>query len=148
MSPIRKHFCLLSLLLISADIIACSCSLGDVSEKFESHESVFEGNVTEIIYFDLIDAFGDQVIKVEFDVLQQWKGNPNQTELLTVLNSRSCYGYSFKENESYVIYAFIEKDHLNAWWCGGVLEKNQSESYKEETQSLDKISNKIDESSV
>jgi hypothetical protein len=143
---IRKPLLLLSLLLISINVSACSCSLGDVKEKFASHESVFEGTVTEINYYDLEDAFGDQVIKVKFNVLHQWKGSLNQTELLTVDNRRSCYGHSFKEKQSYLIYAFIERDHLNAWWCGGVLEKEPSESYKEETHSLDKLAKKHDKS--
>ncbi|MBL4660331.1 MAG: hypothetical protein JKY19_08240 [Alcanivoracaceae bacterium] len=129
---------------ISVEAWACSCSIGGVKEKYDNHISIFEGKVSEIIYYDLYDSWGDQYIKVKFKTIKLWKGASNQNELLTVYNRTSCYGYWFKENQNYIIYAFEEEDHLNTWWCGGVIsEKASSKEYTREIKSLNKLANEI-----
>lgn len=135
-----KSFLFLMFLTFSPVTFSCSCSIGDVEEKFDEHVSVFMGTVKKITFYDSNDAFGDQRIKVEFELEKQWKGEPSQNVLFTVFNSVSCYGYWFKENQRYVVYAFNEDQSLNAWWCGGVIsEADSKEQFMEELDVLNEI---------
>ena len=119
---------------------ACSCNIGEVPEKFNDHVSIFQGVVTEVIYYDSTDMSGDQHIKVTFDIEKQWKGQRNQNQLLTVNNGMSCFGYWYKKGQTYIVYAFEEGDHLNNWWCGGVIpESERPEGFKSEAKALDAL---------
>lgn len=130
----------LLLTLMSPMSWSCSCNIGDVPEKFKNHVSIFQGVVTDLIFYEQQDAFGDQYIKVTFEVEKQWKGESNQSQLLTVYNGASCFGYWFKEKRRYIIYAFEEGETLNAWWCGGVIsEYDNKESFEEEVSALNKL---------
>ena len=121
----------------------CSCNIGGVPKKFKDHVSVFEGTVTDIIFYEGRDASGDQYIRVTFEIAKQWKGEPHQNQLFTVYNGASCHGYWFKKGEKYLVYAFQEGDHLNAWWCGGVLsEKESKEDFASEVRQLDRLRRK------
>lgn len=123
---------------------ACSCNIGDVNKKFEDHVSIFKGKVNEVIFYDSTDMFGDQHIKVTFDIEKQWKGSPDQNTLHTVYNGMSCYGYWFKENQRYLIYAFERDGELNAWICGGIIEdSDDGTGLDEEIQKLNEITKNI-----
>lgn len=131
---------MLILLFVSQQMWACSCSLGDVHQKFKEHVSIFQGDVTDIIYYDSKDMSGDQYIRVTFDIEKQWKGDKDQNQLLTVYNGSSCYGYWFKKGQKYIVYAFEDGDHLNNWWCGGVIQQSETpEKFNKEAQALDDI---------
>ena len=126
---------------------ACSCHIGGVAEKFNDHVSIFQGVVTEVLYFDSTDMFGDQHIKVTFDIEKQWKGQADQKQLLTVNNGMSCYGYWYKKGQKYIVYAFEEGGHLNNWWCGGVISESDSpQQFHDEATTLDSLVKKIDKS--
>lgn len=134
-----------ALLLLAAipNAWSCSCRLGSVRQMFKEHVSIFEGTVTEIIFYKERDRWGDQYIRVTFSIEKQWKGKPGQNQLFTVYNTDSCFGYWFKEGERYLIYAFQEGDHLNAWWCGGILSENESkDEIDDEVRELDKLKRK------
>ena len=131
---------ILVLTFINHQLLACSCDIGDVSKKFEEHVSIFQGVVTDLIFYKQEDVFGDQYIKIIFDIEKQWKDKPNQNQLHTVYNKSSCYGYWFKEKQRYIIYAFEEGETLNVWWCGGVVsEYGNKKSYKEEIDALNEL---------
>lgn len=120
---------------------ACSCDIGDVSEKFKEHVSIFQGTVSELIFYEEQDDFGDNYIKVTFSIEKQWKGKPTQNKLLTVHNGASCYGYRFKQKQRYIIYAFEEGETLNTWWCGGVISQDdRKKDFEEEIITLNKLS--------
>lgn len=128
------------LTLVSPFSWACSCNIGDVPEKFKDHVSIFQGVVTDLIFYEQQDAFGDQYIKVTFEIEKQWKGESTQHQLLTVYNGASCFGYWFKEKRRYIIYAFEEGETLNSWWCGGVIsEYDNKGSFEEEVSALNKL---------
>jgi len=120
----KKNLFLILFLTQTSLSWACSCNIGDVSKKFKDHVSIFQGTATEIIFYESTDMHGDQQIKVTFDIEKQWKGKPDQNQLHTVYNEGSCFGYWFKEKESYLVYAFERDGKLNAWWCGGVIQDN------------------------
>lgn len=137
-----KILTLICFLLQTAFVWSCSCNIGDVKQKFEKHVSIFQGVVIEVIYYDSTDMFGDQHIKVTFDIEKQWKGEKNQNQLLTVNNGASCYGYWYKKGQRYIVYAFKEGGHLNKWWCGGVIPKSESpEKFISEAKALDALVN-------
>ena len=122
-----KKLIIVFLILFIAPISwACSCNAGDVAKKYTDHVSIFQGTVTEVIFYDSEDSFGDQHIKVTFEIEKQWKGEPSQKQLFTVFNRASCFGYWFKEKERYIVYAFEEGESLNAWWCGGVIPESEN----------------------
>jgi hypothetical protein len=133
---------MLALFLIFAafSVWPCSCQIGDVPEKFKNHVSVFTGSVKEITFYKQRDFFGDQYIRVTFEIDKQWKGSQEQNQLLTVYNEGSCFGYQFEKGETYLVYAFEEEDHLNAWWCGGVLSKTESKrAFNSDIRQLDRL---------
>ena len=136
---------ILALFLVLAAFSAwpCSCNIGDVPEKFKNHVSVFKGIVKDIVFYKERDFAGDQYIRVTFEITKQWKGSPQQNQLLTVYNGASCFGYWFKKGETYLVYAFDQEDHLNAWWCGGVLsEKESGEAFGSDIRQLDRLMHK------
>lgn len=57
----RTLFLLLLLTQVSFSW-ACSCNIGDVSKKFDDHVSIFKGTVSEIIFYESTDMYGDQHI--------------------------------------------------------------------------------------
>ncbi|HPI94930.1 MAG TPA: hypothetical protein PK055_00920 [Gammaproteobacteria bacterium] len=122
-----KTFLLLMFMAFSPATFSCSCSLGDVQKKFDEHLSVFMGTVKKITFYDSNDAFGDQRIKVEFELEKQWKGEPSQNVLFTVFNSVSCYGYWFKENQRYVFMHLMKVSRL---MLGGAVELFQKQTVK------------------
>ena len=127
-----------ALLLIAAPSCwACSCNIGDVKKKYADHTSIFVGTVSELIFYNSEDTFGDQHIKVTFKIEKQWKGEPEENQLFTVYNRASCFGYWFEKNQRYIVYAFQESDHLNAWWCGGIIPESENDKqFSEEINAL------------
>ena len=43
-------------------------------------------------------------IEVYFNIKKNWKGNWGDKPLSTIYNKYSCYGYFFKENETYIMF--------------------------------------------
>lgn len=136
----KKLITFILVIIITPISWACNCNIGDAAEKFQKHTSIYQGIVSEVIFFDSEDAFGDQHIKVTFEIEKQWKGEPSQNQLTTVYNGASCFGYWFKEKQRYIIYAFEEGEHLNTWWCGGVIsEFENTNDFKSEIIKLNEI---------
>jgi len=136
----KKSVMALFLILAISSAWACSCNIGDVPKKFREHVSVFKGIVKDVVFYNERDAAGDQYIRVTFEIAKQWKGSPQQNQLFTVYNGASCFGYWFKKGETYLVYAFDEGDHLNAWWCGGVLsEKESNDAFNSDVRQLDRL---------
>ena len=122
---------------------SCSCNIGDAREKFKNHVSVFTGIVKEIVFYKERDFFGDQYIRVTFEIAKQWKGSPEQNQLLTAYNGASCFGYRFKKGQTYLVYAFAEGNELNAWWCGGVLSEKESKgAFDSDIRQLNRLRHK------
>jgi hypothetical protein len=120
--------------------LACSCSMGEVPEKFKESDNVFTGQIETIKFLKRDNEFGDPRIIVTFKIEQYFKGNSSKTTLHTAYNEMGCTGYWFKEKQSYLIYAFKEKRKLNTMWCGGVIPKDsETETYSTEVKAIQDI---------
>lgn len=139
----KRSILALLLILAVSSAWSCSCHIGDVPEKFKNHVSVFTGIVNDIVFYKERDFAGDQYIRVTFEITKQWKGSPEQNQLLTAYNGASCFGYRFKKGQTYLVYAFGEGADLNAWWCGGVLSKKESnKAFNSDVRQLDRLRHK------
>ena len=126
--------------------MSCSCSMGETTEKLKNSDFVFTGEVTNIEFLNKKQEFEDPKIIVNVDVTKSIKGNKSSYTLHTAYNKMGCYGYWFKNKQSYLIYAFKDKRNdgkLNTWWCGGVISESDSEAiFTKEVNELDEIISK------
>ena len=110
--------------LTANHVLACSCNLASIDERFNEAESVFLGKVYSIIAQGESNQFGDERIIVTFNVKQPFK-NANELIILdTFDNGVSCEGYWFKEGHEYLVYAYKTEGRLSTFICGGVLLKD------------------------
>jgi hypothetical protein len=93
---------------------ACSCIPSPpVGEEFERDSAVFSGSVLSIK--EVKSKF--ESIKITFQVDRIWKGiSETEVSIYTRRDSASC-GYSFKEGESYLIYAGNTEGKLTTGLC-------------------------------
>ena len=113
-----------ALLLTPSVAFACSCDLlasfGKTEKQLiklarEKSQTVFAGEVTEIILEQTIPGEDAPVAEVRFKVLQSWKGATTKT--LTVFTANICCicGYTFKVGERYIVYTYISDDDEKLW---------------------------------
>lgn len=123
--------------------LACSCTLGDVSQKLSEAQDVFVGKVTSVIAKGSSNDFGEERVLVSFSVDESWKGNAAGPIVLdTVHNGVSCLGYWFKENLSYLVYTYQVDGKLDTYVCGGVIAKDPIEDFNQEVQALHQATQK------
>ena len=137
-STLRIYFTL-SLLLLSGGTYACSCSLGDVEKKYNDAEKVFVGTVSSVEYTGGKNFSGDKNTVVKFDVKSIWKGKEKVVVLNTVDNGSSCEGYWFKNNHTYLVYAYENKTKLTTYYCGGVIPESERDLFKQEVAVVENI---------
>lgn len=92
---------------------ACGCTSTPLTkDSLNDYEAVFSGTVTDIEEMGKEkDSWGEQKVKVTFNVIKWWKGQmTEQITLHTVLNTSSCNGYYFEKKQSYLIFSFKNKD--------------------------------------
>ena len=126
--------------------LSCSCSIGETPEKLEKSDYVFTGKVTSVELLEKQPEYGDPRIIVKLDVIKSIKGKQESYTLHTAYNEMGCYGYWFKKDDTYLIYAFKDKRNdgkLNSWWCGGVISKSDSDQrFTKEVDELDELISK------
>jgi len=119
----RKIFLLLfilgSLLVVNTAIVnACSCAQpAPPQESLKQSTAVFAGKVIDINVPSGIAGSSADPVKVIFEVSKIWKGPDYETLVLTTARSGVSCGYSFKENEEYIVYAYGEEDKLSTGIC-------------------------------
>lgn len=119
----RKIFLFLfivgSLLVVSTAIVnACSCiQPAPPQESLEQSTAVFAGRVIDIDATTGIVVSSADPVKVIFEVSKIWKGPDYKTLILTTARDGASCGYSFKENEEYIVYAYGEEDKLSTGIC-------------------------------
>lgn len=116
---ILSLFIVISLLFINTAIVnACSCvQPAPPKESLEHSTAVFAGKVVDIdVPSGLVISSADPV-KVTFEVLEIWKGHDYKTLVLTTARDGASCGYSFKQNEEYIVYAYGEENKLSAGIC-------------------------------
>ena len=108
-----------SLLVVNTTIVsACSCILpAPPKESLEQSTAVFAGKVVDIDVPSGIVLSTADPVKVTFGVSKIWKGPDYKTLVLTTARSGGSCGYSFKENEDYIVYAYGEEDKLTTGIC-------------------------------
>lgn len=137
--PVLRLAVTLALLICPKILFACSCSLGDVEHKLTQANSVFVGKVDSIIFIGTKNWLGDEKTRVSFSVSTVWKGDGGEIVLDTADNKRSCSGYWFDENKTYLVYAYEKDGKLNTYYCGGVIPRSEDEKFKSETDELDRL---------
>ena len=119
----KKIFLLLfivgSLLVVNTAIVnACSCiQPTSPQESLEKSTAVFAGKVIDIDIPNGIVVSSADPVKVTFRVSKIWKGPDYKTLILTTARNGASCGYSFKENEEYIVYAYGEEDTLSTGIC-------------------------------
>lgn len=108
-----------SLLVLNISLVnACSCiQPAPPLESLEQSSAVFAGKVVDITVPRRINIRSDDPIKVTFEVSQIWKGPDYKTIILTTARDGVSCGYSFKENEEYIVYTYGEEDELSTSIC-------------------------------
>lgn len=112
-------FVILTLLLLKpSSVIACSCSLPLTPlEELEKSTAVFSGKVTDIDFPIGIKISSADPVKVTFEVSKTWKGPNSKTLIVATARHGASCGYSFKQGEEYLVYAYNEEDKLSASLC-------------------------------
>ncbi|MDZ7611875.1 MAG: hypothetical protein U5L10_03870 [Candidatus Moranbacteria bacterium] len=108
-----------SLFVVNTAIVtACSCvQPASPQESLEQSTAVFAGKVIDVdVPSGLVVSSADPV-KVTFEVSKIWKGPDYKTLVLTTARDEASCGYSFKENEEYIVYAYGEEDTLSTDIC-------------------------------
>ena len=116
---ISLSFIIVSLLFVNASIAnACSCTQSaSPKESLEQATAVFAGKVININTPDGIILSSNDPIKVTFEVSKMWKGPDYKTLVLTTARDKTACGYSFKQNQEYIVYAYGEENKLNTGIC-------------------------------
>ncbi len=111
-------------LLIGTSIaLPCSCNDISVKKALKKSEYAFIGKVNSITKRDIIDStttykgktnyFDYSLYDFEFEIIEIYKGE-NKTKLITLTTTGTeddCGGY-YKENETYLIYAYTTNANL------------------------------------
>ncbi len=127
------------LLLASPMTLACVCQARDAKQKLRRSDSVFLGKVTSVENLDArSDAYGEQRIRVTFDVQRRFKGRRADVTLETVINEVSCSGSHFQQGENMLVYAFRTPRGLDVSWSGGVV-KEKGNDFKHEIHQLRRL---------
>lgn len=108
-----------SLLIVNTAIVnACSCiQPAPPQESLGQSTAVFAGKVVDInVPIGIVVSSADPV-KVTFEVSKIWKGHDYRTLVLTTAKNEASCGYSFKENEEYIVYAYGEENKLSTGIC-------------------------------
>ena len=119
----RKIFLLLfivgSLLVVNTVIInACLCiQPAPPQESLEQSTAVFVGKVIDIDVPSGIVVSSADPVKVTFEVSKIWKGPDYKTLVLTTARDGVSCGYSFKQNDEYIVYAYGEENKLSTGIC-------------------------------
>jgi hypothetical protein len=108
---------LIMLLLLVPGAFACSClQPAPPLKALAESDAVFSGTVVSLSEPMLPTSSAD-LMSVEFDVAQVWKGDISQKEEIhTALSSASC-GFNFEAGRDYIVYANEYGGRLQASLC-------------------------------
>lgn len=134
-----KHIWFLISFLLLKNVFACSCSLGDVNQKFNEARQIFIGHVKSVKFTGEINSVGDKRTVVTFISHKSWKDKKSEYVLHTADNKVSCEGYWFKEGQIYLVYVYPNEGRLSTLYCGGVIPKSDLEDFNFETNKLDQL---------
>lgn len=118
---IITYFCIINTAIVSA----CSCvsPFPSPQESLEKSAAVFAGKVTNIDIPNEIIISSTDPVAVTFNVSEIWKGPDYRTLVVTTARDGVSCGYSFKQGEEYIVYAYEEEDKLstNICWRTGLI---------------------------
>lgn len=116
----RILFVFAGVLLFSSFAGACSCAMSQPPEEsLEAADAVFAGTVTDIADPFQPGSYHSTAADrhVTFNVSEVWKGPDYESIVVsTAVSSASC-GYSFSEDEDYLVYARGAEDELSVSLC-------------------------------
>jgi len=115
---------------------ACSCAMGNTpDQEFKKSDAVFQGKVIkkETQRNSLFIRSSDDPVQVTFSVQKVWKGIETKEIIIqTELSEASC-GYSFHNNQEYIVYATKRDGKLHVQLCSRT---NQLSKATEDAQYL------------
>ncbi len=120
MNKILLFFIFIIISLISVNIAsACSCAQNPLpTGALQDSTAVFAGKVTNIeVPSGLVIISSADPVKVTFEVSKLWKGQSYKTLVVTTSRDGASCGYSFKEDEEYVVYTYGEENKLSTNIC-------------------------------
>jgi len=113
-----RFICLLAVagigLGLARNVPACDCVPVEPKTAFETAAAVFVGTVQSVVRVP-----DDYVSRVSLTVDQAWKttaAKPATITLTTSISGASC-GYTFKEGERHLVYAYGKNDALSTSTC-------------------------------
>jgi hypothetical protein len=96
---LASALCLNGLAFINS-VFACEChSRNNFEHEFSFSKSVFVGEVVEID-----KSTSDAIVTLKVEKI--WKGNKSETIVIRTNNQGKACGFSFKQGEKYLIYAY------------------------------------------
>ncbi len=113
------------LLFLNSEVWACTCIRVPPEESFERSTAVFAGRVVEKEFSKSIPELilrgysSADPVKVTFEVSEIWRGPDYKTIVLTTAVSEASCGYSFREGEEYLVYAYGKENRLETGLCSG-----------------------------
>ncbi|MGV3465034.1 MAG: hypothetical protein ACO1OT_07060 [Heyndrickxia sp.] len=123
---------------IPKQTFACSCAMGNTpDQEYKKSEAVFQGKVIkkETKRTSLFTRSSDDPVQVTFSVQKVWKGIDTRKIIIqTALSEASC-GYSFHNNQEYIVYATKRNGKLQVQLCSRT---NQLSKAAEDVQYLGK----------
>ena len=96
-----KLLIVISILVFSgffSPVFALSCDMRSVQYQYDQNDVVFEGKVVSKNYFP-----GSETARVTFEIQTVFKGEPPNP--LTIISSEGFYGFKFREEKAYVVFA-------------------------------------------
>ena len=107
-----------ALLFVPSVAFACSCELpprGKTEKQLiklarENSQTVFIGEVAEIILEKTTPGEDAPVAEVRFKVSKSWKGAAKETATVFTANICCICGYTFKVGERYLVYTYNSSD--------------------------------------
>lgn len=97
---------------------ACTCVFpAPPKDSLEKSTAVFVGKVVDIDVPSKMIFRSSDPVKVTLEVSKIWKGPDYKTLVLTTARDGASCGYSFKQDEEYVVYAYGEEDKLSTDIC-------------------------------
>ncbi len=131
-----------SLFLNTAIVSACSCVMPlSATESLAESTAVFAGKVVDMEVSDGEIISTADPVTVTFEVSKVWKGAEAETIVLTTAREGSSCGYSFEENEEYIVYTHGEADQLSTNSCSRTKLLADAEEDLQELDSGDVLQN-------
>jgi len=119
-----KKIILLFFLLITTNIVACTCFQGKIEKRhYDSAELIIKGKVLKITY----DGQSNEKI-ITFQVYKNYKGDLNKIIKIRTHRDGATCGLPVNNQDKWLIFAYKKNNNYNVGLCGKNVRYNKRPS--------------------